>query len=97
MGLLNLASGTFLWRGYGESRHISEVKGRITAGNAHNVYVFEKLREYTTWVNVKKNLDIPPRGMHVNVTQESSWRSRCGLGNVLQTARRGRENEEPRP
>lgn len=48
MGLLNLASGTFLWRGYGESRHISEVKGRITAGNAHNVYVFEKLREYTT-------------------------------------------------
>ena len=38
-----------------------------------------------------------PRGMHVNVTQESSWRSCCGLENVLQTARRGRENEEPRP
>ena len=61
MGLLNLASGTSLWRGYGESRHISEVKGRITDGNAHNAYVFEKLRmEYLqddpAFLNVLKNL-----------------------------------------
>lgn len=48
-------------------------------------------------VNVKKNLDIPPRDMHMSVTQESSLRSRCGLGNMLQAARRGRKNEEPRP
>ena len=32
----------------------------------------------------------------MSVTQESSWRSCCGRGNVLQTAWRGRENEEPR-